>query len=134
MHEAGRHLRPAAVGKMTVGQELSKITGLKLFHNHMTIDVVSDIFDSMPAERNRLTDLFREEVFRAFAPSGEYGMIFTYMWAFDAKEDWAYIDHVESIFKDCGAEVYYAELCADYNLRLERNKTENRLPRSRHTG
>ena len=47
---------PHAVGKMTVGQELSKITGLKLFHNHMTIDVVSDVFDSMPAERNRLTD------------------------------------------------------------------------------
>ena len=28
---------PQAVGKMTVGQELTKITGLKLLHNHMTI-------------------------------------------------------------------------------------------------
>ena len=27
---------PQAVGKMTVGQELSKITGYKLFYNHMT--------------------------------------------------------------------------------------------------
>lgn len=26
---------PHAVGKMTVGQELAKITGLRLFHNHM---------------------------------------------------------------------------------------------------
>ena len=26
-----------AVGKMTVGQELMKMTGLRLFHNHMTI-------------------------------------------------------------------------------------------------
>ena len=25
---------PHAVGKMTVGQELAKITDLKLFHNH----------------------------------------------------------------------------------------------------
>lgn len=32
-----------AVGKMTVGQELVKITKLKLFHNHMTIDVVKKI-------------------------------------------------------------------------------------------
>ena len=32
---------PQAVGKMTVGQELAKITDLKLFHNHMTIDLVS---------------------------------------------------------------------------------------------
>lgn len=28
----------AAVGKMTVGQELMKITDLRLFHNHMTIE------------------------------------------------------------------------------------------------
>ncbi|MCC3359301.1 AAA family ATPase, partial [Bacillus sp. REN16] len=36
---------PQAVGKMTVGQELAKITELKLFHNHMTIDLVSNFFD-----------------------------------------------------------------------------------------
>ena len=36
---------PQAVGKMTVGQELSKITDLKLLHNHMTIEVVTKIFD-----------------------------------------------------------------------------------------
>lgn len=27
-----------AVGKMTVGQELMKLTGLRLFHNHMAIE------------------------------------------------------------------------------------------------
>lgn len=32
---------PQAVGKMTVGQELAKITDLKLFHNHMTIDLLA---------------------------------------------------------------------------------------------
>lgn len=118
---------PHAVGKMTVGQALAAQTGLRLFHNHMTIDVVSGLFESMPAERSRLTNLFREEIFKAFAPSDEYGMIFTYMWAFDQQEDWDYIRHVEELFKSHGAEVYYVELCADYDLRIERNKTENRL-------
>ena len=118
---------PHAVGKMTVGQALAADTGLKLFHNHMTIDVVSGLFENMPAERSRLTNLFREEIFRAFAGSDEYGMIFTYMWAFDQQSDWDYIDHVEDIFRRHGAEVYYVELCADYDLRIERNKTENRL-------
>ena len=33
-----------SVGKMTVGQELTKITDLKLFHNHMTIEPVLEIF------------------------------------------------------------------------------------------
>ena len=31
-------LGPHAVGKMTVGQELAKITELRLFHNHMSIE------------------------------------------------------------------------------------------------
>jgi hypothetical protein len=35
---------PQAVGKMTVGQELEKITGLKLFHNHMSIELVLNFF------------------------------------------------------------------------------------------
>lgn len=118
---------PHAVGKMTVGQELAKITGLKLFHNHMTIDVVSGLFENMPEERVRLTNLFRKEIFESFSKSNEYGMIFTYMWALDSKEDWDYIDGVENLFTSRGAEVYYVELAADFELRIERNKTENRL-------
>lgn len=118
---------PHAVGKMTVGQELAKLTGLKLFHNHMTIDIVSDLFRNMPEERNRLTTLFRKEIFEAFSKSDEYGMIFTFMWALDSKEDWDYINYVEDLFKLRGAQIYYIELAADYNLRLKRNKTENRI-------
>ena len=33
-----------AVGKMTVGQELMKITDLRLFHNHMMIEPVLEVF------------------------------------------------------------------------------------------
>ena len=36
---------PQAVGKMTVGQVLSKITGYKLLYNHMTIELVRLKFD-----------------------------------------------------------------------------------------
>lgn len=118
---------PHAVGKMTVGQELAKLTGLKLFHNHMTIDIVSDLFENLPAERARLTNLFRHEIFDAFSKSDEYGMIFTYMWAFDSKADWDYIDALEKMFAERGAQVYYAELEAPFDMRIERNKTENRL-------
>ncbi|MBR2787486.1 MAG: AAA family ATPase [Clostridia bacterium] len=118
---------PHAVGKMTVGQELEKITGLKLFHNHMTIDVVADLFENMPQERRRLTEEFRNQIFKSYVTSDEYGMIFTCMWALDRKEDWEYIDNLEKMFKANGGEVYYVELEADYNTRLQRNTTENRL-------
>lgn len=118
---------PHAVGKMTVGQELAKITDLKLFHNHMTIDIVADLFENMPQERRRLTEMFRNEIFKSFASSNEYGMIFTCMWALERKDDRDYIDNLENMFKSNGAEVYYVELEADYDIRLQRNKTENRL-------
>ena len=33
-----------AVGKMTVGREFIKITPFRLFHNHMTIEPVLEVF------------------------------------------------------------------------------------------
>jgi hypothetical protein len=33
-----------AVGKLTVARELSQLTGLPLFHNHLTVDLVSSLF------------------------------------------------------------------------------------------
>ena len=112
----------AAVGKMTVGQELMKLTGLRLFHNHMTIEPVLEIFGSFNGEAIRR---LRDVVFEEFAKSDNKGMIFTYMWAFNQQSDWDYVEHVKSIF--VGAEVYYVELVASQQVRLERNRTENRL-------
>lgn len=36
---------PAAVGKLTIGRELAKLTGFRLFHNHLTVDAVMAVFD-----------------------------------------------------------------------------------------
>lgn len=71
---------PQATGKMTVGHELEKITNLKLFHNHMTIELVNPFFDYGTKEGKRLVRLFREELFKAMAKSDQEGMIFTYVW------------------------------------------------------
>ena len=81
----------AAVGKMTVGQELMKITGLRLFHNHMTIEPVIEIFGQYNgAAINKL----RQVIFEEFAKTDNYGMIFTYIWAFDQQTDWDYVEPV----------------------------------------
>lgn len=117
---------PQAVGKMTVGQELSKITDLKLFHNHMTIDLLVPLFDFSP-EMWRLTTLFREEIFKEFARTNQYGLIFTFVWAFDLRGDWEFLEKVSSIFTESGGEVYYVELEAELKERLERNVSPNRL-------
>ena len=114
----------AAVGKMTVGQELMKITDLRLFHNHMTIEPVLEIFGDFneTAIRRMLHVIFEE-----FSKSFKYGIIFTCMWAFDMQSDWDYIEYVKSIFEPYNTEFYYVELVASREVRLQRNVTENRL-------
>lgn len=114
----------AAVGKMTVGQELMKITNLRLFHNHMMIEPVIEIFGTF---QSKTIQRLREVIFEDFAVSDNYGLIFTYLWAFDLQSDWDYTAHVAELFKAHGAEVYYAELVAPQEIRLQRNVTENRL-------
>lgn len=114
----------AAAGKMTVGQELMKITDLRLFHNHMTIEPVLEIFGKFNASAIKR---LRQVIFEEFAASDCYGMIFTYMWAFDQQSDWDYVEYVKSIFRPYGTEFYYAELVAEQKERLKRNASENRL-------
>lgn len=114
----------AAVGKMTVGQELMKQTGLRLFHNHMMIEPVIDIFGYF---NGQITQQLREVIFREFVKSDNKGMIFTFMWAFDMPSDWEYVAHVDAIFREQNAEIYYVELIAPQEIRLQRNETPNRL-------
>ena len=114
----------SAVGKMTVGQELMKITDLRLFHNHMMIEPVLEIFGQW---RPDVTQRLRQVIFEEFAKTDSYGMIFTFMWAFDLKEDWDYVDWVKGIFGLPEEDVYYVELIAPQEVRLQRNATENRL-------
>ena len=59
----------AAVGKMTVGQELMKITDLRLFHNHMTIEPVIEIFGRYDG---KTIAGMRDLIFTNFAASDNY--------------------------------------------------------------
>lgn len=118
---------PQAVGKMTVGQALEHKTGFKLFHNHMTIELVQPFFDFNTPSFQRLVHLFRTEIFKEVANSSLPGFIFTYVWAFDQPDDWDFVEQVTTLFQQSGAEIYYVELEADLEQRLERNKTPHRL-------
>lgn len=117
---------PQAVGKMTVGQALEKRTGLKLFHNHMTIEMLQPYFGFKP-EMWRLSTMFRTEIFKAFSATDQPGMIFTYVWAFDLQEDWDHVAQITEPFEKQGATIYFVELEADLDERLTRNESPHRL-------
>jgi hypothetical protein len=118
---------PPAVGKMTVGKEVSKKTNLKLFHNHMTIEPLLKIFEYKSAEFQRLNSLFRKSVFEEFAQSSNEGMIFTFVWALDKPSELSYLEKLSKPFKDRDADIFYIELSASQKVRRERNKGADRL-------
>lgn len=117
---------PQAVGKMTVGQELSKLTGLKLFHNHMTIELLHPFLGFSP-EMWKLTTMFRKEIFETMSKSDSYGLIFTKVWDLTSKEECEGIERMFQMFESQGSDVYLVELEADIEERLMRNKTPHRL-------
>jgi hypothetical protein len=118
---------PPAVGKMTVGYELARLTGFKLFHNHMTIDLVLNFFDFTEPQFGRLVSEFRRRIFEEISSSNLEGFIFTYVWALDDERDKEYVEKACDIFRQKGGDIYFIELEAELKERLLRNESEFRL-------
>lgn len=118
---------PQAVGKMTVGQELQKISDLKLFHNHLSLELANIFFDWGTERFKNLDKKIRFSVFEEMAKSSNEGLIFTYVWAFDLETEECYINEIKSIFKAYNSEIFLFELESNIEIRRNRNRTENRL-------
>ena len=118
---------PGAVGKMTVGRELAKITDLKLFHNHMSLELANQFFDWSTDGFKQIDRLIRFGIFDIVAKSDLEGLIFTFVWVVDEQKEEDYIDSIVEIFQKENAEIYFIELYADLEERLRRNKHELRL-------
>jgi hypothetical protein len=93
----------------------------------MTIDLVLRFFEYGTLQFGRLVDEFRIRIFEEVAASQLPGLIFTYVWALDHPRDKAFIDKTCQIFRSHGADVFYVELSATLDERLQRNETEFRL-------
>ena len=120
-----------AVGKMTIGQELKKVTDLRLYHSHMMLEPILEIFGGMEGEQNerkrKVLLRLRMAILEEFAESEHYGLIITGMVSM-GNPDWEdSLAPILKIFEPCNAEFYYVELFASQEVRLQRNITDNRL-------
>ena len=77
---------PPASGKLTVASELSRLTGFKLFHNHVSIQFVQSIFDFGTRPFLRLLDKYRLDMLEEAAKNG-VDTIFTFVYSKDAGDD-----------------------------------------------
>src|SRR5437879_13522083 len=71
---------PPASGKLTVATELSKLTGFKLFDNHVSIQFVQSIFEFGTKTFWRLTGKYRLEMIEEAAREG-VDTIFTFVYS-----------------------------------------------------
>jgi hypothetical protein len=118
---------PPAVGKMTVGHEIARLTGLKLFHNHLSIEPALRVFDYGDRGFVRVVEEFRRGVLEEVAAGDSVGVIFTFVWAFDQPADAETVDRYSAAFRERGGRVLFVELRASLEERLRRNETEFRL-------
>ncbi len=68
---------PAASGKLTVARELSKLTGLPVFHNHLVVDALLEKLSFGDPEFVRLREAMWMAAFETAARSGS-SLIFTF--------------------------------------------------------
>ncbi len=119
--------RPA-VGKMTVGDALCRLTGFQHFHGYVVAQVLSPFFAFGTPSFARLTQawrcLFFEEAFRA-----GLSVVTTVAWRFDAPEDAQTIERWLQPYRDGGGRVLCVELAAPLAVRQVRNNAAERQQR-----
>jgi hypothetical protein len=76
---------PPGVGKLTVAKELSRLTGYELFHNHLTLNYVSAVFDWDDTFWNLVRE-FRASIVEAAAREA-VSLIFTFVYPMEEDED-----------------------------------------------
>lgn len=103
-----------AVGKLTVARELARLSGFRLFHNHLTVDLVSSLF----AFGSEPFILLREQIWlAAFAEAArqKVSLIFTFNPERTVRE--RFIQDAINLVEAGGGKIIFVELtCAEEEL------------------
>ena len=101
------------VGKLTVGTELAKLTGYKLFHNHLTVDLVTSLFEFGSRPFVELRERIWLDSFAEASAAELEGLIFTF--AFEKTVPAGFVSRVVTTIESNGGEVIFVRLQCDPN-------------------
>lgn len=114
---------PPAVGKLTVAKELAKITGYKVLHNHLTVDLISSLYEwGSPKYWEYLRDI-RERLLSNLAKD-DVNIIFTYVYA--AGEDEEVMEKMFKKVEENEGKVLLVQLTTSVEKLKERMVSEDR--------
>lgn len=103
-----------AVGKLTVARELANLTGFRLFHNHLTVDLVSSLFPFGSEPFVRLRERIWLDAF-AEAAQNDVSLIFTFNPERTVRE--RFVPDAVDVVEAAGGKVIFVELtCGEDEL------------------
>lgn len=114
---------PPASGKLTIAEILSERTGIPLFHNHLSRDLVKDIYGDKLRDNYELVDRIRFDVLD-YCSKNDTDLIFTYVYG-GSDDD----DNVREFIKtveDNKGEVFFVELSTNRDDLIARVGNESR--------
>lgn len=115
---------PPAAGKLTVATELSRLTGYRLFHNHLSISCVLPVFDFGTAPFNRLVRSIRRSVIAEAAGSAT-SLITTFVYVHP--EDTGLVWDIHGSFEEAGGRICPVQLVCARETLMERIGRESRV-------
>lgn len=105
---------PVASGKLTVAKELSKLTSLHLFHNHLCVDLVASLFDFGTEPFVRLRERIWLGAFEEAAIAGR-SLIFTF--APESTVNPSFIERCQKVVEGNKGKVLFIELtCSEEEI------------------
>lgn len=115
-----------ASGKMTIGQELSRLTDAILFYNHQAIDFALEIYQDYTEE---MWEFVRGITFSFLGASArnQRSVILTDVIDFSNQYQLMYLKQIQNLLDDYHQEILFVELETSLEERIRRNRTENRL-------
>ena len=115
---------PPAAGKYTIAKIIAEITGYKLFHNHLTVDLLKSVFTWGTPEFFRFSQKIRIEIIEEAAKQNIAGIIHTFVYEKEADDD--FIKRmIEAVIKNNG-EVKFVQVYCEQEQLLKRVTEESR--------
>src|SRR2546423_12431452 len=119
------------VGKLTVAKELSAVTRFKLFHNHLTVDLLLAVFEFGSAPFVELRETIWLSVFERACRAKVTGLIFTFNAEITVRP--SFITQTEETIANHDGKIHFvAFVCDDEELRRRMDTPARRLYR-KHT-
>jgi hypothetical protein len=125
---------PPAVGKLTVATELHALTGIPLFHNHLTIDAVKAVFAFKSPPFVDVVHRLRVDVFETAARHG-IDVLFTNNSVWDLPDGRAlfvgFAETARQRVEDAGGRVAFVQLTAPVDVLATRVGAPSRNERGK---